>query len=172
MINISLSFIEQRPSLPGTTPAKWVPPLYWTWYQSKLNKSWMPWRKYLLITLTKKSPIFKLFTSPISLFCFPSYFCLLFPFVPSPTRGSQHLCYLRLGAAAGHNHQPSGSRGASQCRHGGWSPCHEGRLACVTRRHEPTRDIFWLVMNPLPTRDIFWLVMNPLEASFDWSWTH
>ena len=159
MINISLSFIEQRLSLPSTTPVS--APLHWTWYQSKLNKSWMPWRKYLLITLTKKSPIFKLFTSPISLFCFPSYFCLLFPFVPSPTRGSQHLCYLRLGAAAGHNHQPSGSRGASQCRHGGWSPCHECRLACVTR------DIIWLVMNPLPTSDIIWLVLNPLVTSFD-----
>ena len=76
-------------------------PLRWTWYQSKLNKSWMPWRKYLLITLTKKSPIFKLFTSPISLLYFPFILCLLFPFVPSPTRSSQHFVLFEARASCG-----------------------------------------------------------------------
>ena len=62
----------------------------------------MPWRKYLLITLTKKSPIFKLFTSPISLLYFPSILCLLFPFVSSPTRSSsQHFVLFEARGSCG-----------------------------------------------------------------------
>ena len=62
----------------------------------------MPWRKYLLIMLTKKSPIFKLFTSPISLLYFPSIFCLLFPFVSSPTRSSsQHFVLFEARGSCG-----------------------------------------------------------------------
>ena len=96
----------------------------------------MPWRKYLLITLTKKSSIFKLFTSPISLFPLHNFVC------------SFHL-FLHPHAAV------------SICVIWDWgqllvtiiSPAgHEGRHNAapeaghhVTRCHEPISDIIGLV---------------------------
>ena len=93
----------------------------------------MPWRKYLLITLTKKSPIFKLFTSPISLLYFPSILCLLFPFVSSPTRSSsQHFVLF----------EDRGSCGSQSAAQRVTRVCHVSRvLACVVTHLMLSREV-------------------------------
>ncbi len=82
----------------------------------------MPWRKYLLITLTRNHQYLNFlqvqFPSPAS-----SIFCLLFPFVPSPTRGSQQFVLFE---------------GRGQLRVTIMSPaCHEGRGQAGTSGHLP-----------------------------------
>ena len=111
----------------------------------------MPWRKYLLIMLTKKSPIFKLFTSPISLLYFPSIFCLLFPFVSSPTRSSQHFVLF----------EARGSCGSQSAAQRVTRVCHVSRvLACVVTHLMLSRECYSFFPRILERNYLLWRSRN------------